>query len=198
MKKILSIILAAIMLLTMGLSLASCDGEQGTEQPKDEKITYTVTVVDEEGNPISGAEVTFNGVPWDTDAEGKAKYKTDKKVTAEITYVPSGYKYDTSKKISFDENGNATVTLAKMPPYIVKVVDQDGNPVAGVWVQMCANACIPFSKPTNESGETSAPYVEGEYRANITELPKGYTVDNIGDYYDFVDGEVTVEVTKTN
>ena len=201
MKKILSIILAAIMLLTMGLSLVSCGDAQGTEQPKDEKKTYTVTVVDEEGNLMDGVEITFSpkgslSMPLKTE-DGKASYKTDKALTASVTGVPFGYKCD-NKAISFDENGNATITLSKMPPYTVKVIDQDGNPVAGVWVQMCADMCVPFRNPTDENGVTSAPYADGDYQANITGLPDGYTVDDMDTYYDFTDGEVTIEVTKVN
>ena len=203
MKKILSFILVAIMLVTMSFAFAACDDEEqgGSEQTGDGKVKYTVTVVDENGNPIKGATITFSpegsmDIPFETEAEGVVSYKTAKTVTAKLTEIPTGYKSaQLNKEISFDANGNATVTLTKMPDYIVKVVDQDGNPVAGVSLQMCDKFCVSFPK-TDANGQTSTGYQAGNFHVVITGLPDGYSVDNISEEYDFVGNELTIEITK--
>jgi len=203
MKKILSIILAAIMLVTMSFSLVACGGEeQGNQPASDGKVTYTVTVVDENGKPMKGAEITFSpagsmDIPFETEDNGTVSYKTAKALTAKLTGIPSGYKSaQLNKDIIFDDNGNATIVLSKMPPYVVKVVDQDGNPVAGVKVQMCDKYCVSFNAPTDANGQTSTDYREGNFRAQILELPEGYTVDDLDDYYEFTGNEVIIEVEK--
>ena len=202
MKKILSFILVAIMLVTMSFALVACNDEEqgGGEQGGDGKVKYTVTVVDEDGNPMKGATITFSpagsmDIPFETEADGVVSYKTAKTVTAKLTGIPTGYKSaQLNKEISFDANGNATVTLTKMPDYIVKVVDQDGNPVAGVSLQMCDKFCVSFPK-TDANGQTSTKYQEGNFHVVITAVPDGYDADTTVEY-DFVGNELTIEITK--
>ena len=74
MKKIIALILAVAMLTAMSLCLFSCD-EDKPDDDKDNtptKVTYTVTVTDEDGKAIKGAIVTFspkgsNPIPFPTD-----------------------------------------------------------------------------------------------------------------------------------
>jgi hypothetical protein len=205
MKKILSIILAAIMLVTMSFSLVACGGEeQGNQPASDGKVTYTVTVVDENGKPMKGAEITFSpagsmDIPFDTEDNGTVSYKTAKALTAKLTGIPSGYKSaQLNKDIIFDDNGNATIVLSKMPDFVVKVVYQHDNPVAGVEVQMCDKVCVPYANPTDANGVTTHGYMEGNFHVQLISLPDGYTVDNMEDTYDFIGNEVVIEVTKVN
>jgi protocatechuate 3,4-dioxygenase beta subunit len=203
MKKILSLILVFAMMLC----LVACKGndnppEGGGDQNKDEKTTYVVTVVDNEGNPIPGVSVIFcpkGGVemPWPTDAEGKASQKTSKEMTAKLTELPVGYEFDKlGQTLQFDAEGKLTITLTALAPFIIKVVDQDGNPVAGVVVQVCNDStCVPMGS-TDANGEAKRPSMNGSYAAKITELPDGYSVEDIDAYYDLVDGKVTITITK--
>ncbi|MBQ3214991.1 MAG: hypothetical protein IJB11_02610, partial [Oscillospiraceae bacterium] len=61
--------------------------------------------------------------------------------------------------------------------YAVRVVDTEGNPIEGVWVQICAGStCVP--KQTNASGV--ATYTEkitgdGELTAKLVSYPSEYT-----------------------
>ena len=83
--------------------------------------------------------------------------------------------------------------------YTVKVVDEGGNPVAGVKVQICdANNSCRAPKTTNEQGiavyENQA---EGEYKAQLNKRPtEGYEVlQPMETYYPFGDAtEVTIVI----
>ncbi len=208
MKKIISLILAVAMLTAMSLCLFSC-GDPGDSGDTDAevKVNYTVTVKDADGNPIKGAIVTFNPkgvnpVPFPTDKDGKASYRTDKEMTATVTTVPAGYEYDKlGVAQEFDSEGNLSVVLTKAAPagepFIIKVVDQDGNAIEGVRVQMCdsAGTCLK-SIATNAQGEAQYDYREGDFHAQLTELPDGYTVDDPEAYYDFTDSVATITLTK--
>lgn len=178
-------------------------GEQGGENAVT-KITYTVTVVDQDGNPIAGAKVAFaakggTAIPFPTNAEGKASYKSDKEVTATVTEIPAGYEYANLNVAQTLSSENLTVTITKLAPMVIKVIDKDGNPISGVTVQMCdtAGSCrIPIT--TGADGTASYNYEEGEFHAQLTVVPDGYTVDDPSAYYDFIDGVATIELTKVD
>ena len=104
-------ILALVLALVMVLSLCACAGdadEQGkgttnttanttetTEKADDGKVTYTVKVVDEGGNPVVGAMVQLcleACVPGKTNDQGIATYnlaEADYKVS--FISIPAGY-----------------------------------------------------------------------------------------------------------
>ena len=207
MKKILSFILSAIMLVTLCLSLFAC-GEGQNNPPADEKATYTVTVVDEDGNPVKGAMVNFtvkggSVFPMPTDAEGKVSYTTDKQVTVSMLSVPDGYEYyELGQNLALDANGNATVTVQKAEViedyFVILVVDQYGAPVEGVFVQMCTESSCMTPTTTDENGEASYSYADGEFKAKLTSVPEGYTVADPEAYYEFENGTATIVLTKTN
>jgi hypothetical protein len=137
-------------------------------------------------------------IPFDTEADGKASFKTDKPLSVSITKLPKGYEYDKLNVFqAFDENGNLTVVLVKPAPYVIKVVDQDGNVVSGVRVQMCNAAGMCYMPvTTGEDGTATYAYESGEFHAQLTTLPQGYLVENPDQYYDFIDGVATIILTK--
>ena len=210
MKKILSLILVLVMML----SIVACGGKDKTpdtndgeqQSTTDTKVTYVVTVVDTDGKAVEGAVVSFttkggSPIPFPTDSEGKASYKTAKELTAAVTAVPSGYEYaKLNQKIDFDKDGKATITLTKKAeeaPYVIKVVDQSGNAVEGVIVQMCDDAglCL-IPTATNEEGIANYKYQEGNFHVLINTLVDGYTVDDMSEYHYFTGREVTITITK--
>lgn len=168
----------------------------------DSKVNYTVTVVDSDGAAVKGAKVTFitskMDMPWTTDADGKASYKSADTVKVKVTSVPAGYTYaKLNQEQSFGSDGTLTVTLEKLEPYVIRVVDRDGNAIAGVKVQMCdeAGSCrIP--RTTDADGYASYPYEEGTFHAQLTELPDGYTVDDVTKYYNFDNNLATIILTE--
>ncbi len=207
MKKIISALLMVSLMLSMSMLFVSCkdkgDGGNGDGgNGGDGKVNYTVTVVDSDGTAVKGVKVTFitskMEMPWTTDADGKATYKTADTVKVKVTSVPAGYTYaKLNQEQSFGSDGTLTVTLEKLPPFRIRVVDQDGNAIAGVQVQMCdeGGSCrIP--RTTDADGYVSYPYEEGNFHAQLTELPDGYTVDDTGKYYDFEDNLATIVLTE--
>ena len=177
--------------------------QDGGEQ-SDEKIRYTVTVVDQDGNPVEGVTVAFVAgtsipIPFKTDEEGVSSYNTNKKVTdAVVTAIPSGYTYDKlDQKLYFDANHNIKITVNKLPDFVIKVVDEEGNLVEGVTVQMCdeGGSCR-LPKVTDENGEAFYGYENGTFHAQLTEVPEGYTVDDPAAYYDFDNYIATITLTK--
>lgn len=219
LKKLLSLILVLSMLMTLSLSLVSCGGDdendggsnndEGTnDENKDDnkedetpkKVTYKVTVVDEDGNPVKGVSIIFSpkgGIPtpFKTDENGLAPFVTDKELTVSVGSVPAGYEYDTAKTHTFDAEGKLNIVLTKKvetgTKYTIIVVDQNGAPVVGAKVQMCESEnegiCrVPVD--TNENGEGIYTVEEKGYKAAVTFLPEGY--EKISDGYTYFDNYV--------
>ena len=214
LKKILSAVLVLSMLLTLSLSLFSCKDDEEDKKQDDgqsdvetdntpEKILYTVIVLDDEGNPVKGVDIEFSPkggmtVPFPTDAEGKATYKTDKELSVAVKKIPKGYSYDKmNAQQQFGSDNTLTITLTSLAPFVIRVVDQDGNPIEGVMVQMCdeAGSCR-MPRGTDENGEAFYSFEEGSFHAQLTNLPDGYSVDDPAAYYNFVDGVATITLTK--
>ena len=220
-KKIISAILVVAMLLTLSVALFSCKDKKNDEKddtPKEEtpdntqdtgngKTKYTVTVVDEDGNPVEGVEITFHfesgtDMPFDTDENGQVSQNLSSKVKASVTDLPKGYTYDKmEEEQSFDANGKLTITIAKeeeKAPLVILVVDQYGNPIQGIDVQACDSegACrIPTT--TDAEGKGYYSYEDTELHAKLSsKLPEGYSVADPDQYYDFVGGVATIVITK--
>ena len=219
LKKLLSLLLVLSMLLTLSISLVSCDdkdedngkGENNSDKNDDKndgdepevpaKVTYTVTVVDEDGNPVKGVALNFapkggTVFPLKTDASGVAGYVTDKELTVTVLAVPAAYDYDKlGQSQSFDADGKLNIVLTKKvetgTKYTIIVVDQNGAPVVGAKVQMCESenegiCLVPVD--TNENGEGIYTVEEKGYKAAITFLPEGY--EKISDDYTYFDNYV--------
>ncbi len=129
LKNILMLVLA----LCLVFSLCACGGNNETPNNTEEtpapsstqeetqesttaddgKVTYTVTVVDEAGNPIVGALVQLcleACIPSVTNAEGKATY-TVEEADYKVSFVsmPAGYTSDVNE-FHFEE-GSYELTL---------------------------------------------------------------------------------------
>lgn len=135
-----------------------------------EMTDYTVTVVDESGNPISGALVSMGGTFGYTDATGQLVLNLDKaEHTAYI--VAEGY---ADNSVVFENGETAmTVTMTKGTgtvtgiDYTVKIVDYSGNPVKDVSVAFL-----------NADGSMAAMKVAGADGTVTQKLPEGtYTLD---------------------
>lgn len=96
--------------------------EEATEAPADTQpagIVYTVTVVDEGGNPIVGTMVQIcQGelcmMPCATDAEGVATFSVTDEGTyeAKLLSLPAGYEYATEEQVfPFGSAFELTITL---------------------------------------------------------------------------------------
>jgi hypothetical protein len=86
---------------------------------------------------------------------------------------------------------NTTEPVAE-PTYTVTVVDQDNAPVAGAWVQLCLEACVPAV--TDENGVAQFFLEENDYKVGFTVMPAGYEYAGEEQEWYFADGENTMTV----
>ena len=81
--------------------------------------------------------------------------------------------------------------------YTAYVVDQDGNPMAGVMIQFCddANVCkLPVT--SDAEGKVVVTYTPANYHVSVTVVPDGYTAEADGYYFEEGSTEITVKLTK--
>lgn len=134
MKRFLSLILV----LCVALSLCACNNAGSGEttatteaapqptdpvvtteatEPADDRITYTVKVQDEGGNPIASAMVQMcqgkNCMPAATDASGAATFKVDEEADFEVKFIalPAGYDYTTEEQVFHFADGSYELTI---------------------------------------------------------------------------------------
>lgn len=78
------------------------------------------------------------------------------------------------------------------PTYVVTVVDQDNLPVAGAWVQLCLESCVPAM--TDENGVANFFLEENDYKVSFTVMPVGYEYSSDEQEWYFADGENTMTI----
>lgn len=205
LKKIISAILLLAVLSTLSLSLFSCKDKGGDGENNQAAGGYTVTVVDQNGDAVVGAKITLttaDGIPFFvvTDEQGKATKEGDfDGLTATVTYIPSNYEFDQlNTAIPLGSDKTLTVTVNQLPPYVIQVIDQNGNPIAGVTVSMCDNTGLCKTPvETDEEGKAYYLYQPGEFHAQLPDgAPEGYTEPDTGLYYNFVDGVAVIKLIK--
>ena len=124
--------IAAILLLTVVLCLCACtqapkptEGETTipttTVQPtttaptNDGKVTYTVKVVDADGNPISGAMVQLckeSCIPGKTNDEGVAEFRLpEDEYKVSFMVLPAGFAYESDKTEFYFESASLEMTI---------------------------------------------------------------------------------------
>ncbi len=85
-------------------------------------------------------------------------------------------------------------TTAPQGGYKVKVVDEGGNPIAGLLIQLCKDSCLPTA--TDENGIAvwpNSPEADG-YKVSFLKLPAAYTyVDDTTEFY-FASGETEMTI----
>lgn len=144
MKRILFVLLA----ITMVFGLCACGGNteeskavsepdvskteskaESVEASKEESVPtalpeFTVTVVDEEGNPVAGAQIQICDssnicfMPANSDSEGKAVIKNivvENGYTLKVPVVPAGYEYKGEAEVALEAGSTEyTVELSKV------------------------------------------------------------------------------------
>lgn len=158
-----------------------------------EKIAYAVTVTDENRNPVPGVNIILTGtVPETPEGEepavaDKISVSTDENGIAsgyfpKDTYtgslvIPAGYKATT---VAFELSPDSPFASVKldthvivMEDYSVRVIDEEGNPMAGVLITIGA-----IFGNTDEDGVFTATLEKGSYTA-IIGVPEGYKADSM-------------------
>lgn len=130
---------------------------------EEEPVPYTVTVVNEAGEPLPGALLSFNsyddGQSVLSDENGRCVFYsmyTEEGNYASIEYTPTGY-YSLSKQIKFIGGSvNAEVVLHKYEDmelldsqciYTVQVVDEYDAPVSDLDVYVCFGGSVGHGGP---------------------------------------------------
>jgi hypothetical protein len=78
------------------------------------------------------------------------------------------------------------------PTYVVTVVDEENAPVAGAWVQLCLESCVPAM--TDENGVANFFLEEADYKVGFTVMPAGYEYATDEQEWHFADGENTMTI----
>jgi len=102
-----------------------------------------------------------------------------------------------STEQSTTEGTTGTQIPEGMVQYKVRVVDEKGNPIVGVMVQVCTEETCLMPVKTDEAGvATFAPAEPGEYHANfLPKIPAGYEAD--AEVFYFAEGETELTITLT-
>lgn len=227
-KKIISLLLVVCMLATV-MSLTACGNKDKNDKGDDKNNetpggnenvstdkTYTVTVVDEDNNPIEGVKLVITDTKTyptaTTGKDGKASAQLPEgTISVMVTSVPDGY--EKPEKVSGVYHGvfasgstELGITLKKEATnkvtYTVKVVDQNGDPVADISIQLCpGGVCLANNFVTDENGEITAEITPAEYVSVQLQEHDGYvlpaTVD--GSYHGVIgsgETEITITITK--
>ena len=82
---------------------------------------------------------------------------------------------------------------AAEPTYVVTVVDEDNVPVAGAWVQLCLESCVPAA--TDINGVANFFLEENDYKVSFTVMPPGYEYAGAEQEWYFPEGENTLTIT---
>ena len=97
-------------------------------------------------------------------------------------------KGDQGNKDSGSTTSSTTVTTTsttakvKVAKYTITVVDEGGNPIPQVMVQLCLTSCTPAM--TNAEGIASFQMVEADYSIKFASIPEGYEDDKTEYHFD--------------
>lgn len=91
----------------------------------------------------------------------------------------------------------AETTAPAATGYKVTVTDKDGNPIAGVQIQMCDSKGCRMPQGTGEDGTVTFDYDTSDFHVLIAAAVEGYVVDTAEEYY-FENGgkELTIVLEK--
>ena len=156
-----------LVMLALCLTLCLCACGDKTDPKKDEKPSTTITKNDN----VSVAPSTTTTT---TAAATDAPTTTTAPVTTEPTQPVDG-----------------------KANYTVIVTDEAGNPVPGVFVQLCLESCIPCM--TNAQGVASYPNMAvADYKVSFINFPEGYTVETNEFHFEKDSYEMTIVLKAAN
>lgn len=144
-----------------------------------EKATYTVTVTDDDGNPLAGVTVMIGEHMKTTGTDGKAAFELVVDTYTVTILKPDG----TVQNQTFaageteitvtpgqggpgGEGGEATEPVEKIT-YTVEVVDFAGNAQSGVTVQFLEGSTPVAVQTTDSAGAVSADLESGSYKVSL-------------------------------
>lgn len=136
--------------------------------------TYTVKVVDPEGNPVSGAMVTIGAESKLTDESGTAVFELQR---GSYTALVMAEGYGAVSQAFPEGQTEMTVTLgdgseepdvpAENVDYTITVVDYSGNPKADVTVQLLCGGAMANAGKTGADGKVTLPAPAESYTVSL-------------------------------
>ena len=162
-------------------------------RPFNEKLDYTVTLKDQNGNPVPGASVHFAGTVTAqeatetkeaeteavdqyilTDQTGKAILNHYPGTLEAMIRIPDGYTLEETAYTVTKDAPSVTVTLHKIEykDYTVSVLSPVGEPVSGVIVVL--NGKVAY---TNEQGSATFNMPAGDYTALVLGISGEYILE---------------------
>lgn len=184
--------ISAMMLIVAMVACVMCgcgNDAQNTESTGGSGNTadtsYTVTVVDQNGNPVANVIMQLTDAEGGTqlavtDATGVVTATSVTYVSVTLSSIPNGYSSDVDV-VEFGSEKDLVITLQADEvvstdiTYTVTIVDQNGKPVPGVTLQLCDDENCKLPVVTDESGTASCTYEEADYHVSLTEIPDGYS-----------------------
>ena len=173
------------------------EGEsEGTTQEK--LISYSVNVTDENRKPVPGVMLSMtvgqSRVTMSTNADGYALSRQKAGTYPVILTVPTGYSARTTEFVLSEQYPSVSIKLdtliVDMETYSFRVLDADGNPVAGAIVTIGTA----FGE-TDESGFVQIEAPKGSYTVTIS--ADGYLLGQVEVSEENKDAEVTLEAGES-
>lgn len=107
--------------------------------------------------------------------------------------TPSSSVPTSSSNQATQPSSGTNVTPDDQLQYKIKVTDDAGNPMVGVYVQLCTEEICLAPVKTDDAGVAILKAADDEeYHAKITKVPSGYETDTV-DFY-FEDGETELTI----
>lgn len=163
-------------------STVSFKAGAGTTDTVQQNISYSVTVKDNNGKPVSGVKLSFavNGkkASATTNASGKATVSLPAGECVATMTVPSGYIASATEVTLSANKKDGTITLEKeavIPgpgttptDYTVKLTDASGKAVTGVTVQFYNNGTKYGEKKVDATGTVKLTLKDATYSIKLT------------------------------
>ena len=163
------------------------------DQVVEQKTDYTVTVLDDQNQPIPNVSVVIDvsgtETGFTTDKNGVAYIKLAPGSYSGSLYVPDGYTTDVTTFTLTEAAPNVSMTINKIrqADYTVKVVGPTGDPVANVFVRIGENTW----QRTDANGTMTMNLDVGAYGVTIM-VPAGYSGETT---YAFAAGATELTIT---
>lgn len=206
-------LLCLLVLATVCVSLFAACGDD--DKGSTDTVTYTVTVTDDSDTPLKDITVTYSSgsafFNKKTDADGKATLDlAPATYTVTLTGLPDGYSAPENITVTKD-NPAATAKLSKDFRYVVKLVDENGNPFyrSGVQLAICEiDGNCHLGSLLGEGGIWTTKDVPGDYKIQIQfadELEGQYAFEGsaqgnyyTGEHFSATKTEITIVITSAN
>ncbi|MBQ8341301.1 MAG: carboxypeptidase regulatory-like domain-containing protein [Clostridia bacterium] len=200
------LLLVLCVVLSIALLACSCGDEPTDPTPNtpetpdaSNKLTYTVTVTDENGAAVADATVEiFSGSnskgTAKTNANGVATLEVDEGLYTSVKASKEGY---LTKETMIPTDSKAVSVQLPVDPnvtYKVTVVKWPDEPIAGAVVQLCVGDICRLPVTTDENGVATLKLNKDNYTVKV--FADGYEIEP---YYTFEEGstELTISLLPT-